>query len=407
MLSLSVESRIGIAISVLGWLFNLILTIFRISTFEIEYKLTGKYGLQSSVIEFLAFSVLLAVTIYAENLNDAIWRKPTILITVLLNTKLFQLVRLKYVKGQAYATTDLTEKVFIVTGCNTGIGFETAKALIKMNSTVIMACRSTEKANQAKTSIINDLKCAPSKLIVIKLDLCGFDSVRKFVKDFRLLNLPLHGLVNNAGLMISNRTITQDGFEMVITANHLSHFLLTNLLLPDLEKTGLAEKEKAKPFAPRIVVLSSALHHLCKKINFDDIMSERGYEIFSTYGQSKLANILFTKELQRRLTNKGSTVSCHSVHPGCVRTEFTRHMNPILQFLNKMVEPLLGLMQKSPPQGAYSSIHVATCPVKSLEPYGGHYFHCTPAVVSASALVEKEGEKLWMISENLTGLKSR
>lgn len=128
--------------------------------------------------------------------------------------------------------------MYIVTGSNTGIGFETAKALIKQGATVILACRSLDRANDARTKLLEATKVAPSKAIVIKLDLCGFDSVKKFVKEFKNLGLPLHGLINNAGIMMEERNLTQDGFEMVFTANHLSHFMLTLLLIKELEKTG-------------------------------------------------------------------------------------------------------------------------------------------------------------------------
>jgi NAD(P)-dependent dehydrogenase (short-subunit alcohol dehydrogenase family) len=206
------------------------------------------------------------------------------------------------------------------------------KELVCMNATVVMACRSMDKASQAKKELEALTGCAPSKLIVLKLDLCGFDSVRKFIKDFRNLGLPLHCLVNNAGVMSTERMLTQDGFEVCFTANHLSHFLLTNLLLPDMEKTLTRETSGESgnysnantAFIPRVVTVTSALHNLTKQMNFEDVMSADGYELFKTYAQSKLANVLFTKELQRRLLERGSRVTCHAVHPGCVRTEVRR-----------------------------------------------------------------------------------
>ena len=194
-----------------------------------------------------------------------------------------------YVAGVRYTSVNLDGKVYIITGSNTGLGFETAKQIASMGGTIILACRSVEKAKAAKEIILAATTCSVTKVIVLKLDLCGFDSVRKFVKEFRLLNLPLHGLINNAGVMQNDRTLTQDGFEMVFTANHLSHFLLTNLLLPELELTK-----------GRVVNVTSSLHKSLREFNFDDVMSERSYSLFGTYAQSKLANIMFTFELQKR-----------------------------------------------------------------------------------------------------------
>jgi NAD(P)-dependent dehydrogenase (short-subunit alcohol dehydrogenase family) len=195
----------------------------------------------------------------------------------------------RYVSGKKYQTVSLEGKVYIITGSNTGIGFETAKQLVEMGATVILACRTPDKAREARDLILSQTKCPVTRVIVIKLDLCGFDSVRKFVKEFRALGLPLNGLINNAGVMMQERSLTQDGFETVFTANHLSHFLLTNLLLPELEKSN-----------GRIVNLTSALHKNAKRFIFEDVMSEKNYSLFGTYSQSKLANILFTFELQRR-----------------------------------------------------------------------------------------------------------
>jgi len=195
----------------------------------------------------------------------------------------------KYVAGVKPDTIDLNGKVYIVTGSNTGIGYETAKSLVEMGGTVVMACRSLDKAHEARDNIIRATQCSSTKIVVLQLDLCSFASVRKFAEDFKGLSMPLNCLINNAGLMMNDRETTKDGLEMVFTANHLSHFLLTNLLLAEITKTR-----------GRVVILSSALHHIPKMFNFDDIMSEKNYSLFGTYSQSKLANILHAFELQRR-----------------------------------------------------------------------------------------------------------
>jgi hypothetical protein len=232
----------------------------------------------------LSFAVWFSTTLVATELKLALQ-----MICGAVSTGLSIYFYNEYVRGRKYVTVDLGGKVFIITGSNAGIGYETARQLVQMGATVVMACRSPDKAKEAKQQLLALLGCSTTKIHVIKLDLCGFDSVRKFVKEFRGLGLPLHGLINNAGVMMSERSLTQDGFETVFTANHLSHFLLTNLLLPDLEKTN-----------GRIVNLTSSLHKTTSKFNCNDVMSEQNYSLFGTYAQSKLANILFTFELQRR-----------------------------------------------------------------------------------------------------------
>jgi NAD(P)-dependent dehydrogenase (short-subunit alcohol dehydrogenase family) len=295
----------------------------------------------------------------------------------------------KYVGGVKYEVQDLTGHVYIVTGSNTGIGYETVKALLDMNATVIMACRSAEKAKEAKKSLEQETRCSPSKVITLVLDLCELESVRSFVKDFRELHLPLNGLINNAGLMTPNRSTTPKGLETVFTSNHLSHFLLTNLLLPDLEKTN-----------GRVVILTSSLHHLAQRFNFDDMMSEKEYSLFGTYAQSKLANILFMIELQRRLEAKKSSIVCNAVHPGLVLTEFSRHLPFLIRLGDQITYLFQACVRKSPAQGAYTSVHVATAP--SLAG-GGYYFHCRKAPMSAAARDTEAAEKLWVESEKLVG----
>jgi NAD(P)-dependent dehydrogenase (short-subunit alcohol dehydrogenase family) len=194
-----------------------------------------------------------------------------------------------YVSGTKFKSIKLDSKVYIITGSNTGLGFETALQIVTMGGTVILACRSVDKGKSAQKRIIQDTKCSPTKVFVLKLDLCGFDSIRKFIEEFRSLSIPLHGLINNAGVMLQDRNLTEDGFETVFTANHLSHFLLTNLLLPELEKTN-----------GRVINVTSCLHKSITKFNFEDVMSERNYSLFGTYSQSKLANVMFTVELQKR-----------------------------------------------------------------------------------------------------------
>jgi len=264
-----------------------------------------------------------------------------------------------------------------------------------MGATVVMACRSPEKSEIARKQIINDTKCPESKVIFIKLDLCGFDSVKKFVREFENKVGTVHVLINNAGVMMNDRNLTQDGFELVFTSNHLSHFLLTNLLLPYLKKTN-----------GRIINVASSLHKGAKSFNFDDVMSEHNYSLFGTYSQSKLANVMFTIELQKRLDKEKSKVTCNSIHPGCVQTEVTRHMSLLMRLGDAMAYPIMILLRKTPLQGAYSSIYAAIS--KDLEGKGGLYlFHCKNIPVSKAALDDDANLKLWDLSAKLTGVKNK
>jgi NAD(P)-dependent dehydrogenase (short-subunit alcohol dehydrogenase family) len=171
------------------------------------------------------------------------------------------------------------------------LGFETTKHIVAMGGTVIMACRVEKKAEACREQIIEEIKCSKGKIIVMSLDLSSLDSVRKFVKHFQALQIPLHALINNAGVMNTSRQVTADNpkLESVFTVNYLSHFLLTNLLLPELEKTN-----------GRVVNLASTMHKILSAFSFDDLMSEKQFSLFGTYAQSKLAMMLMTTEFQKR-----------------------------------------------------------------------------------------------------------
>lgn len=262
-------------------MYTTVLDLFRLSVFEND-------SIFLSFVEIMSCGVLFLVAKYSEGIPQPLGMIAEIAI-VIASFGITHRMKSFYVSGTVFPVVNLDGKVFIITGSNTGLGFETAKQIVSMGGTVVLACRSVEKAKAAQESIISITRCSPTKVIVLKLDLCGFDSVRKFVKEFRSLSLPLNCLINNAGVMMQDRELTQDGFEMVFTANHLSHFLLTNLLMPDLEKTS-----------GRVVNVTSSLHKTLKSFDFTDVMSERSYSIFGTYAQTKLANILFTTELQKR-----------------------------------------------------------------------------------------------------------
>ena len=318
----------------------------------------------------------------------------------LLSLVLARRLYTRQVVGKKFKAEEVTGRVYIVTGSNTGLGYETAKELVRMGGVVIMACRSVDRAKVAREALLREVAiCKPNQLAVLPLDLNSFASVRAFVQEFEKLKLPLHCLINNAGLMMSERSVTPDGHEVVMTANHLSAFLLTSLLVPALE----AGAKKLGTYS-RIINVSSSLHQIPKAFNFDDVMSQKHFELFATYSQSKLANILFTRALHKRLTQNGLHITANTLHPGFVRTEVTRHMNAFLYWGDKLATPIMLTLQKTPPQGAYCTIHLAISPL--LEGRGGAYFvNSEEAQPSAAALSDVDAERLWTLSDEITKAK--
>ncbi len=279
---------------------------------------------------------------------------------------------------------DMRGKVAIVTGSNTGIGKETARDLYRRGATVVLACRDVAKAESARAEIVASAPESRGSLRVIALDLGSTASIRAFADRFRAEHTSLHLLVNNAGLWTTSRSTTKDGFETTFGVNHLGTFLLTHELLPLLEASAPA----------RIVVLSSGLHYR-GKMDWDDLEFEtRKFNGPTAYNQSKLANVLFTKALARRLEGTGVTVN--AVHPGVVATELARDYP-------KLLVKVFHLFLLSPEEGARCSLHVATSP--ELEGVSGLYFEKSKAKQAAGASLDVIAqERLWELSERLLGL---
>jgi NAD(P)-dependent dehydrogenase (short-subunit alcohol dehydrogenase family) len=273
----------------------------------------------------------------------------------------------------------LDGKVAIVTGANTGIGKATARGLAELGANVILACRDLAKAEAARVEIRDSTR--NDAVEVMHLDLADTRSVRDFASAFARKSARLDVLVNNAGVFVRRRATTAQGFEMTFGVNHLGTFLLTRELLPILEAS--------KP--SRIVVVSSKLHYRAR-MEWDDLAFEQGtYNGSIAYNQSKLANVLFTNALARRLHDKGVTVN--AVHPGVVATELTRDYP-------KLLVKLFQLFTLSPEAGSKASLHVATAP--ELATKTGAYFDRSKEMsASKMALDEAAQEKLWGISEAL------
>jgi len=248
------------------------------------------------------------------------------------------------------SSLDLSGKVCIITGANGGIGFIAAREIAKTKARVILACRGKEKGEEAKKKIVDISK--NENVEVMSLDLSSLGSVRKFCEEFRAKNIPLHILINNAGIMNVPFQKTVDGFESQFAVNHLGHFLLVNLLLDILKNS--------KP--SRIVTISSFVHFK-GTIQFDDLNGEKQYKPSKAYRQSKLANVLFTYELSRKL--EGTGVTANAVNPGFVKTELFDHQGLGMKIARNLIA-------KSPDEGASTGIFVAVHP--DLEGVTGKYF---------------------------------
>ena len=272
-------------------------------------------------------------------------------------------------------------KVCIVTGGNTGIGKETARGLAQRGATVVLACRDVEKATAARDDIAKST--GRSDVEVEALDLGSAASIRAFAARFKEKHARLDVLVNNAGVWATSRGTTSDGFESTFGVNHLGTFLLTQELLPLLKSSAPS----------RIIVLSSALHYRGKMV-WDDLQYERrSYSGTSAYNQSKLANVLFTIALAKRL--EGTKVTVNAVHPGVVATELSRNFPRLLM-------KIANLFMLTPEQGAACSLHVATAP--ELSGVTGQYFEKSRIKAPAkAALDEAAQERLWELSESLLG----
>jgi len=295
----------------------------------------------------------------------------------------------------------LKGKTFIVTGSNCGIGKETARVLAKMGANVYLACRNAEEA----LKVVEEIKknTGNENIHFMKLDLGDLESVRNFAKEWQSKNIQIDCLINNAGVMaIPSRKTTKDGFEMTFGINHLGHFLLTNLLLPYLANGS------------RVINLSGGVHRISPGgvINFDDLMMEKSYSRLRSYGQSKLANILFSQELDKRMKEQKKQITSYSLHPGAIRTNLTRHFTGGWYILELLVDWTVGWFGKSIPQGAATTILVATAPEITAEKDGGSYWSdCQKSPVQAKGGIEplasEQGKKLWEISEKLVGLTTK
>ena len=285
---------------------------------------------------------------------------------------------------------DLSLKVVIVTGANSGIGYHMVSGYAAQDAITIMACRNVEKGIQAREKL---LKKHPGSMIhVMELDLADLESIKRFSDEILLKYETLDILVNNAGVMIPPKSLTKQGFELQFGTNYLGHFALTGYLFPLLKSTPES----------RIVTVSSIAHKM-GEINLGDLNFEyRKYKKWTAYSQSKLANLMFATELDRRI--KSAELKTHSFasHPGYSRTKLQRY---------SIFWRLLNLIARSAKKGARSTLfastspkavdHVYWGPCGLLEAWGG----LGKSKISEKAMDEKMAQKLWEVSEELTGVK--
>lgn len=276
------------------------------------------------------------------------------------------------------STVTLQDKTVVITGANSGIGKETALDLAKRGARVIMACRDPERGQAAVKEVIDGSQ--NTNVVYMKLDLSDTKSIREFAEAVNQGESKLNILINNAGIMAIPYAKTADGFEMQVGVNHLGHFLLTHLL-----------NDLIKRSAPARIVTVSSLAHAWGSMNFDNLNSEQSYDKKTAYQQSKLANVLFTRSLAKKL--EGTGVTAYSLHPGVVQTELWRHLNGPQQTIMKMVSPFT----KNSVQGAQTSIYCAVEPTLENQS-GGYYSDCAPASCSRAAQNDESAKKLWEMS---------
>ncbi len=279
---------------------------------------------------------------------------------------------------------DMTDKVCLITGGNSGIGKASALGLARLNATVVIISRDKDKGEAALMEI--RAKSGNRNLDAMTADLSSQDSVRELVHDFRARYKKLNVLINNAGIFLPKRNQTVDGLEATFATNHLGHFLLTNLLL-DILKTS----------APSRIINLTSSAHFGTEINFEDLKGEKKYSGYHAYSQSKLPNILFTHQLAKQIEGAGVTVN--SLHPGVVRTGFGKDQRGLMSVLVTIGRPLM----ISPERAAEAVIYLATSP--DMEAVTGKFFsRGKESKSSTQSYDEKSAERLWKLSAELTKL---
>jgi NAD(P)-dependent dehydrogenase (short-subunit alcohol dehydrogenase family) len=291
---------------------------------------------------------------------------------------------------------DQSGRTAVVTGANSGLGLAAARELAHAGANVVLACRNAAKGEDAKREIEADAATGAT-VELASLDLSSLDSVRAFAQDFASGHDGLDLLINNAGVMAPPRRETADGFELQFGTNVLGHFALTGLLIGHMHGRANA----------RVVTVSSNAHKM-GKINFDDLQSTRGYRRWAAYGQSKLGDLMFALELDRRLRASGSSIRSLAAHPGYAATNLQTAAPPLLDRVVMMVTNVV--IAQSADMGALPILYAAVEPGVEggsyVGPDGIGEFRGRPAVVSASRAARDEAlaARLWSVCEARTGV---
>jgi NAD(P)-dependent dehydrogenase (short-subunit alcohol dehydrogenase family) len=281
--------------------------------------------------------------------------------------------------------TSMQGKICLITGGTNGIGKSTALGLARMGATVVIVGRNASKTAR----VVNEIKSATAmdNVTALLADLSSLNDVRRLAGEFKSEYAQLHVLINNAGAVFLKRQLSMDGFEMTFAVNHLAHFLLTNLLIDTIRASAPA----------RIVVVSSAAH-TGGRIDFKNLQGERHYGGMEAYGNSKLANLLFTMELARRLEGTGVTVN--ALHPGFVNTGFAKNNGVLVATVFGAVAPLIA---RPPEKGAATSIYLASSP--EVQGITGKYFSDSKMVRTAPQAADTAvAKRLWEISAEMVHL---
>lgn len=272
-------------------------------------------------------------------------------------------------------------KTVVITGASNGIGRSAAVELARRGARLVLVCRDEGRGRAA----VSQIESLGGRADLVLADLAEFAPVKAAAREVLRLCPRIDVLVNNAGAIFEKRSVTADGFERTFALNHLSYFLLTRLLLDRIKESAPA----------RIVNVASRAHWRAKGVDLEDLAGERSYSAWRRYGESKLANILFTRELARRLSGTG--VTANSLHPGVVATGFGRNSKGLLNLMVRLAAPFL----TTPEKGAETIVYLASSP--EVAGVTGEYFaRCAPAASTAAAKDDAAALRLWELSETLT-----